>query len=193
MDIRHETIVALEQHPRTVVPGACIAINDPLNALRRHGKALLPIVEQVLSAAAVSSDKRDRHARVVRSNIRMLLVLYFAIADDNEWDTTGFLSSLPEHVFALAVSAIGNEWGINNSYRRRAIPKQLYECLKARLPVSNGLLLTLNRYIVVGMLTFDRHSPGCLCPPPRKYSMIDDMFQHALEIRDAAAELSRGN
>lgn len=191
MDIRHETIVALGHHPQPAVPRACIAINEPLHGLRRHGKELLPIVEQVLPGVAVSSDRSERHAIFARDNIEQLLGIYFEIADDNEWDATGFLSSLPEPVFVLAVSAIRSRWGINNSYRRRAIPKQLYDCLRDRLPVSHGLLLTLNRYIVVGMLTFDRHSPGCLHPVPRKYSTIDDMFQHAQEIRDAVSALSR--
>lgn len=176
-EIKVEIRNALVERPKTLIPGTCLAFNDAIPKLEQHGIELLPAVESVVSEIDYAPHHGGNWWRV---NLSELLKLYFRIGDDHDWNTAPFVKALPTPVFTRAVTAVLSVWGTNNDERRTVMPKHLFDCLNERLPPDDSLLITLNRLIKIGQLTFDRDNRGKRAPQRLKDPPEIDGYKYSI-------------
>lgn len=149
-----------------------------MRKLQRHGSDLLIPFESVSIAELSMANKPEQISRrLVRSNYRELITIYFELADDHSHDTIPFLSSLADDEHGDAIRAVRTIWGTNNAIRRSSIARPLFEYLQDRIP-DNKLAGTLRRYIEIGYLTTDKSNPGYR-HPDRKAKTMDEVIASA--------------
>jgi hypothetical protein len=154
-----------------------------MRALLQHGIDLLSPIESVsLDGLKVDNVPEVISHRIIRTNFRELIVIYFELADDHSHNTVPYLDSLSDELFSDAVRAIRTIWGTNNQVRRSSISLSLYNYLQNRIPQIK-LARTLQRYVEIGYLTFDKSNPG-YTHPPRKEKSMDEFIRMAKQTLD---------
>jgi len=149
-----------------------------MRELRRHGVDLLTPLESVsVDELSIANTPDPISKRIIRTNYRELITIYFELADDHSHNPVPFLSSLPPEMFGDAIRAVRIIWGTNNQMRRSSIERSLFDYLQDRIP-DEILVGTLKRYVDIGYLTFDKSNPG-YTHQPRKQKSMDDIISDA--------------
>ena len=126
------TLIEEVERAMTAAPKrrGCFVCNEAMEALRRHGPELLPVVEYVV--------RRYQGARYPyeSSNVGHLLMVYFDRAADLGADSSAFVRSLDGPALQQAFHAIFQIWGPHNPARRRTIHPALLRAWQERRPES---------------------------------------------------------
>ncbi len=160
--------------------------------LQRHGVQLLAPFESIeINDLAMADTHEQISGRLIRSNYRELMTIYFELADDFSHDTVPFLNSLSPDRHEDAIRAVRTIWGTNNQMRRSSIEESLFNYLQDRAPVKK-LTDTLKRYMDIGYLTFDKSEPGYRHPDRKQKTMDEFLSEAKITLADYDARESAG-
>jgi hypothetical protein len=124
-EIVTETWLALRTIP-TRFGDSCFSSNLAIPKLQRHGAELLPTIESIINSP--DFDPIRESEQLVKINLLNLLLVYFELADDIDWDSIPFLRSLQGPVLHDALCAVFQLWGpFRRANRRCLMSKSLYD------------------------------------------------------------------